>query len=186
MATLATVADLAAHVQRDFDAADAYSADLALQAASSIVRSYLRSEVTTATTTVGLIVLSGGLVRLPRRPVTAVVSVMIGGTPAAWTQVEGGILLDHWRYLGQVAVVTYTAGYAEGQVPGEIRAVVLDVAARRLENPRGLAQETMGSYSYSLPQGTGGGLSLTPDERSTLDRSPLGRPGSRVGMLDLS
>lgn len=186
--TLATVADLAAHLQRDFDAADAYTADQALQAASAIVRAYLRQEVSLVEMdTVAIPVSRDGLASLPQRPVGTVFTVeTTGGASVPWISTGEGLVLSPLRYGGGTVVVTYSHGYADGEVPADIRGVVLDVAARRMDNPRGLASENMGSYSYTRPQGSSTGLSLYPEEMGTLDRSALGRPGSGVTMLDLA
>lgn len=185
--TLATVADLAAHLQRDFDAADAYTAGLALDAASALVRAYLRQDVTqVADDAIALTVPRDGLLRLPQRPVTSISSVTQSTNPVPYVQLgTDAIGVDPLRYFGFLVTVVYSHGYAAGQIPGDVRGVVLDVAGRRMENPRGLASENMGAYSYTSKPGPAG-LNLTPEERRTLDRSPLGRPGSGVAMVNLA
>lgn len=184
--TLASVPDFAAFLQRDFSAADAYTAERALEAASALVRAHLRQEVTeVAGDVIAVTVPRDGLVRLPQRPIASIASVTQSANPVAFLQVGDAIAVDPLRYFGFLLTITYSHGYPLAEIPADIRGVVLDVAARRMENPRGLASENMGAYSYTVKPGPGG-LSLTREEKATLDRSPLGRPGSGVGMVNLA
>lgn len=114
---------------------------------------------------------------LPERPVVAVTSIEIvrGGVSdgiiatSAYQWNAAGDVFDvyggWWGGAGSIVRVTYTHGFAT--VPDEIVALCLQLANRLLENPTGVRQETIGSYSYSAGV-SAAGAALTEDERRIL------------------
>ncbi|MFD4833752.1 hypothetical protein ACFWPV_28485 [Streptomyces uncialis] len=154
-------------------------APLVLDTASAIVRAEARQRFTRGTTTVALVA-RGPVVTLPQRPVVAVELVTAGGRVLRTDEyrvVPGGVLvLVPLGHLSPVAV-TYRHGYAD--VPGVVRAIVLTLAARVLNNPSDLRQESVGSVSVTYGAETIG-ASLAPAERDQLSRY---RPRAAVVQL---
>lgn len=105
------------------------------------------------------------VVRLPLRPVVSVGAVTADGAPVPF----------HWddetERLHVTACtpvrVTFTHGYADP--PGDVVAVVLTAAARVLNNPNDLRQETAGSLSVTYAAETIG-ASLSEADRDLLAR----------------
>ncbi|MFG2183078.1 hypothetical protein ACGFLS_30765 [Streptomyces abikoensis] len=54
--------------------------------------------------------------------------------------------------------------------PFTVRQLVMDLAARVLNNPRGITTENIGDYSYSLARSAINGMALMPSEREALYR----------------
>lgn len=163
---LATVDELAAWMQREPDELPAGAA-LVLDAASAIVRSEARQRFTRGTTTVALVP-RGQALSLPQRPVVSVELVRAVGR--ALRPDEYRVWRDE-LWLGSLGsgpvVVTYTHGYAT--VPADVRAIVLTLAGRVLNNPSDLRQESVGSVSVTYAAETIG-ASLAPIERDQLAR----------------
>jgi hypothetical protein len=143
----ATAADLAAATQRS--ELDPAAADLALASASAVIRSWTRQSITQVIDdVVKLRVLHHSELVLPQRPVTSVSRVRVNSLTLLDWVLSGDRLLrtGGWRRLPGTTTypdpglveVTYTHGYAE--VPDEVRAVCLDLAAMTLTNPRGLRE----------------------------------------------
>ncbi len=59
--------------------------------------------------------------------------------------------------------------------PFVVRQLVMDLAARVLNNPRGITTENIGDYSYSLSRVAVNGMAFMPSEREALYRR-LGIP----------
>ncbi|MFE2140186.1 hypothetical protein ACFXA3_00200 [Streptomyces sp. NPDC059456] len=143
----ATAADLAAATQRsDLDSA---SADLALASASAVIRRWTRQSITLVEgDVVTLRVLDERELVLPQRPVVSVSQVRVNGLVLQdWVlSVDRLLRAGGWRHLPGTTTypdpglveVTYTHGYAE--VPDEVRAVCLDLAAVSVTNPGGLRE----------------------------------------------
>ncbi|WP_411094325.1 hypothetical protein [Streptomyces sp. 021-3] len=171
---LATVDQLGAWMQTEPDELPE-SAALVLDVASAIVRREARQDFTRGTSSALLYPRDGWAV-LPQRPVVSVEGVRAGGQtvhPDRWRLVR-----DRLRLLDDQAVtVTYTHGYAT--VPGDVLAVVLSAAARVLNNPSDLRQESAGSVSVTYSAETIG-ASLAP-----ADRDLLGRYRKRVAVVGL-
>jgi len=136
---------------------------------------------------------SAGVVRLPKRPVTAVSSVVLiglDGTPditivgwgwdgldvvdvSGWDTVM--VNLPEWvndrAWLPATYRVTYTHGYDE--VPPDVVAVVCGMVGRTMAAPStssGITSETIGSYSYRTSEpGMGVTVTLTGADKATLD-----------------
>jgi hypothetical protein len=93
---------------------------------------------------------------LPEYPVTNVTNVVWQGTAMAagtfyWdatgelSRLDGG----SWGNIPRSVVVTYDHGYAT--CPPALKAVVLQVAARILNNPEGRLEQSDQNYRFSLP-----------------------------------
>ncbi|MFF0277451.1 hypothetical protein [Streptomyces sp. NPDC004330] len=184
---LASVADLAAMLNRTFTAAQEAQAQALLDQASSIVRSYLRQDITRATTTDTFTLRRadpvqhrcGGVVTLPQRPVVDIVSVSVNGTATSdWWQDGNDLLLRSPAWTHPPAAhappqveVTYTHGW--DRVPGDITAIVMQAATRVMVNPSGIRSETVGgeSVTYLVPStGEFLGVLLSRTEMKALDR----------------
>ena len=67
--------------------------------------------------------------------------------------------------------ITYTSGYAA--VPTSLKGVVLGIAARAVNNPGAVAQESIGDYSvqYGFPTGSKAAIgALDPLELSMIEK----------------
>ncbi|MFJ4794021.1 hypothetical protein [Kitasatospora purpeofusca] len=157
---LATAGELAAWMQQTPDELPA-SASLVLDTVSAIVRAEARQHFTRRTTTVELQP-RDGFVTLPQRPVVKVVSVRFAS--GGWRLFRDRLYVPAGTGLVEV---TYEHGYTE--VPGDVRAVVLTAAARVLNNPSDLRQETAGGVSVTYAAETIG-ASLSPADRDLLAR----------------
>ncbi|MEW2034900.1 hypothetical protein AB0901_30915 [Streptomyces roseifaciens] len=168
--------ELAAWMQREPTELPAGAA-LVLDTASAIVRAEARQRFTRGTTTVALSP-RGQVVSLPQRPVVSVELVRASGR--VLRPDEFRVWRDRmWLPLGVIGpvVVTYTHGYAT--VPADVRAIVLTLAGRVLNNPSDLRQESVGSVSVTYAAETIG-ASLAPIERAQLARY---RPRAAVVQL---
>ncbi|MEG8275772.1 hypothetical protein [Streptomyces sp. AHA2] len=184
---LATVADLATLLGRTFTPGQELQAQALLDQASSVVRSYVRQDITRATTTDtftmrradAVLHRCAGVVTLPQRPVVDIDTVLIDGTATQdWWQDGNDLLLRSWTWDRPPAAhrppqvtVTYTHGFDE--VPGDIKAIVLQAANRVIVNPSGIRSETVGgeSVTYLIPAvGEYLGVLLSRTEQRVLDR----------------
>lgn len=188
---LATVSDLEDRLGRSLAGADSTRAAALLIDASAAVRSYTGQQFTEATSTVRLQP-RGGVVRLPQRPVVAVSAVKdtdgnaLGFTWLGADRVQ--VTIDGWEiegsYRGPVDV-TYQHGYAAGETPDVIVAVVCQIAGRALGQnveDAGKTGENIGNYSYTIgTAAASGALGMLPDEKAKLD--PFRRIASPARML---
>ncbi|NUV31964.1 hypothetical protein [Streptomyces odorifer] len=185
--SLVTVAELAALLGRTFTPAQEAQAQALLDQASSVVRAYVRQDLTRATSTLTVSMRRadpvlhrcGGLVTLPQRPVVDVESVSVDGVSTQdWWQEGQEILLRSGAWSSpptahrppQVAV-TYTHGF--DPVPGDIKAIVAQAANRVMVNPGAVRSETVGgeSVTYLIPAtGEALGVLLSRTEQRVLDR----------------
>jgi len=189
---LATVADLAASLGRTFTPAEEAQAQALLDQASSVVRSYLRLDITQATTTDTFRMgqsgsclyrpfdcRAGGQVLLPQRPITDVTEVRVEGVVTQDWWLDGDLLLVRsgpWAWpptahQSPAVTVTYTHGWHP--VPGDIAAIVIQAANRVMVNPSQVRSETVGgeSTTYLVPTlGEALGVLLSRTEQRVLDR----------------
>lgn len=99
---------------------------------------------------------------------------------AAWV---GQSIEDDDPRAGAVlsAATALVRGYAgqewETDVPDEVSAVVVQVAARVWNNPGGLVAETIDDYSRRFDESAASGLFLTDSEKSILSRYRTGTSG---------
>jgi hypothetical protein len=185
--SLATVADLATLLGRTFTPEQEQQAQALLDQASSVVRAYVRQDISRATTTDTFTMRRvdplrygcAGAVTLPQRPIEAVTDVKVGGVDTVyWWQEHNELLLRPWSWarppaaheLPQVTV-TYTHGW--DPIPGDIQAIVMQAVNRVLVNPSQVRSETVGgeSVTYLIPAtGEALGVLLSRTEMKVLDR----------------
>jgi hypothetical protein len=187
---LATVADLATLLGRTFTEEQELQAQALLDQASAVVRSYVRQDITQATTTDTftmrhvdpLLHRCAGAVTLPQRPVVDIGTVLIDGTETHdWWQDGNDLLLRSWTWDQPPAAhrppqvtVTYTHGW--DPVPAEIQAIVMQAANRVLVNPSAVRSEMVGgeSITYLIPTtGEFLGVLLSRTEQKVLNRYRL-------------
>jgi hypothetical protein len=161
---LATVDDLAAHMQVDPGTLPANAATT-LDQVSAIIRREARNQFVRRTTTLRRTPDCDGVIRLPLRPVVSVDSVTRDGLPLAynWDEETERLHVRSWAAVS----VTFTHGYAE--VPGDVMAVALTAAQRVLSNPHDLRQETVGAVSVTYASETIG-ASLSQADKDLLGR----------------
>lgn len=184
MADLFALTELASLVQSDLDTA---TATLARTNATAVIEAYCRTSFTATGTATDVLRVIDGKVKLPRRPVSEVTTVKAidsdgtaGATITGWS-FDGIDTIDvtGWDVLqinlgedaGDMETVQVTYDYGYAAVPGDIKAVALDLAASAYANPLKLKQETIGGYSATYA-GTGDtfGIALSPSQRLVLDR----------------
>lgn len=158
-----------------------------LDDASAAVRGYTGQEFTAGTRTDELIRPRNGFVRLPQRPVTAVEAVTDkDGNPLLFEWIEGDdrvtvssnvldtFAWEPWRTGVVKVLVTYDFGYAEGEIPQDIIAVVCQMAARAYgtsPSATGLQSESIDGYSYSVgAAAAAGAIGMLAGETAVLDR----------------
>jgi hypothetical protein len=185
--SLATVADLAALLGRTFTPEQEQQAQALLDQASSVVRAYVRQDITRATTTDTFTMRRtdqylhrcAGAVTLPQRPIVDIATVLVDGVATTdWWQDGSDLLLRSWTWDRPPAAhrapqvqVTYTHGW--DPVPGDIQAIVMQAANRVLVNPSQIRSETVGgeSVTYLIPAtGEALGVLLSRTEQKVLDR----------------
>lgn len=184
---LATPADLARILGRTFTPAQVDQAQALLDQASSVVRAYVRQDITQATTTDTFTMRRvdrlefrcAGMVVLPQRPIVDIASVKVDGLETfEYWQDEDRLLVDAWTWNLPPAAhrapqveVTYTHGWED--VPGDITAIVLQAVNRVLVNPSQIRSEAVGgeSVTYLVPStGEALGVLLSKTEQKVLDR----------------
>lgn len=173
MGLFADAADLAALLQRTFDATDTAAADIALRMATAAIKNHTKQTIEQVTDQADLQGNWSHKLWLPERPVTAVSAVsIIGGSgfvrEVVLTQdsdfvlgpmgllrrvsyITGRLLTPASGYWGgdmAIVRVTYTHGFAS--IPDDVNAVCLSVASRLMTNPEGLLRESIDSQGVSL------------------------------------
>ncbi|MGW5426880.1 hypothetical protein ACWET9_06585 [Streptomyces sp. NPDC004059] len=201
--SLATVADLATLLGRTFTTEQEQQAQALLDQASSVVRAYVRQDITKATTTDTFVLRRldplrdgyAGAVTLPQRPIESVTSVEIDGADTVyWWLKQNELLLRPWRWNYPPAAhqppqvtITYTHGW--DPVPGDIQAIVMQAVNRVLVNPSQVRSETVGgeSVTYLIPAtGEALGVLLSKTEQKVLDRYRRTAGSVRIGSVGCS
>lgn len=182
MATAFASSDELASMSND-ESLDSLRGVLLLEQASAVIQTYCRQTFDRVVDDeVELRGTWAGRLQLPERPVESVSAVAVDGTAIddyrrvrdvlfrgrqdAWN-VRNKSSRGHWGGPESVVTVTYTHGWEI--VPGAVKAVCLQVAARAAVNPRAATQESIGDWSASWGS-SGGGFALTMAEQSILDR----------------
>lgn len=180
MTDLASIDDLAAHMDRSISTDEVSRATALLGYASAVVRTFTGQHFTQVTETVRLPVRAGRC-RLPQYPVTGVSAVAVAeGSAITFSWVAGQVVdcnpsqlnafeIEPFRTRLQWVDVTYTHGYAT--VPADVVGVVCDVAAAALASPpedSGVQTETLGPFSTSYGSNYPGGVRLTQSQRDRL------------------
>src|SRR5690606_35739255 len=191
--------DLAARLGRCLSTEEMTRATALIADASALVRAYTRQEFDHVADDEVVLRPVGTVLRLPQRPVTAVVKVeALGGgvvpdltLPVGTWAWDGADKVDIWPPETSVWLtlperwsdvgwpvgayrVTYSHGHASP--PPEVVAVVCGMALRVLLSPsmvEGLVSERIGQYNYQMQQGTGttgAVVRLTDADRAALAR----------------
>lgn len=152
MASFATSYELADRLQTDFDALQRSQADELLTSTTAMIKREARQTIELVTNdAVTLDASSTRVLLLPELPVVSVASVTVDGVVLTesvdYLVSANGVLastnrLRTWR---SPAAVVYTHGYAT--VPGDLKAICIEAAARAWVNPRGVLSEQIGTYS---------------------------------------
>jgi hypothetical protein len=196
MGLFANATDLAALLQRTFDATDNAAAAVALRMATAAIKNHTKQTIEQVVN--DQVDLQGNWSHklwLPERPVTAVSAVsIIGGsgfvrevvlTPNTdfvlgpmgllrrVSYITGRLLTPASGYWGgDMAIVRpiYTHGFPT--IPDDINAVCLSVASRLMSNPEGLLRESIDSQGVSLGvmYGRTSVAEITDGEAAQLDR----------------
>lgn len=184
-----TVVDLAAYQRVAITSEDDIAtATQAIELAKALIRSETRQHIDRVNN--DLLILAGAWTQelwLPERPVIRVAAVVLDGQTLAvdtyaWTaagRLTRGLIDEDgfqragvawsWGSPTTTVAVTYTHGYSE--IPGDLRAICLSLAARRFQNPAQVQSETIGDYSYTLQTGElDSSLGLTSHEQQVCAR----------------
>jgi hypothetical protein len=151
MVPLITVDDLSGYLQRPIDR---YSATIAVQGASGLVRNYCGWNISQATETLTVDARGGISLNLPTLKLNDVTEVRVGGDildPATYSWGTNGVLVssgDRWPAGQRNIEADVDHGYS--LVPDAICIVVSAVAGRLYGNPEGLIQRTSGDDSRSF------------------------------------
>lgn len=169
MTLLASAADLATQLRTTFTVTQTAQAEALLTSVSDLVAAWC-NRVSFDEVEDDDVVLTGTWqteLVLPLGPITDVTAVEVDGTVVATTDYElvGDVLHRSAGWGGRdVSVsVTYTHGFAE--VPGDVRAVVLDRATRRWPNPEQMRAKNLDGVALTYLVDSGG---LTDAERRSL------------------
>jgi hypothetical protein len=187
MSSFATPDDLAARLGITLTDAEIARADTLLAMASELIQDEAGQKIGLVTNDVFEIpATTDDRITLPERPVVSVSSVTIDGTPLVegsdW-YLEGDTiirlsttltLVDSAAYAyvagfglpDQTLRVTYTHGYADGVIPGTVKAICLEAAVRVWVNPGSVARATVGNTTttYDNNRFSPSGLLLTASE----------------------
>jgi hypothetical protein len=201
---LATSADVTARLGRSLNTIEAARINALLADGSAFIRRYCRKDFLNHPGDILLLRSSGGIVKLPYRPVQAVNSVTalsgaigvpdISVTWYVFDEIDeitipdpssSGIinLPEFWYDIGwysETFKVNYDHGFSV--IPDEVISVLCTAAIALLTAPTqagGVVGETIGSYSYRL-QRTGGGISaaLKDADLTALDDYRGGKYGT--------
>jgi hypothetical protein len=184
-----TADELAAYMRTSISDDDQAAAEQALQLAIGLIRGETRQHIDyVEDDTISLTGSWGYDLWLPERPVHSVSAVTVGATtldvPSYRVSSNGRLyrgpvsptvsfqwddVSEPWGGSNTLISVTYTHGYQE--IPADLRAVCLSLAARRHSNPESLQSETIGSYSYTNQNSEGSSsMALLDDERAVCAR----------------
>lgn len=189
---LASVNDLAIYLQREFTAEESTTAELLLDLVSAAIRSYTGQTITLVEDDTVTLKVKGCAVRLPQHPVVAVTAIESAGIDVLHTWTGGPqvwlagslpvVNLSSDRRSPSYVQVTYSHGYAA--IPGDIRAVALQVAGRAFgttADHTGVQSENIGGYAYSVGgAAASGAVGLLAGERQVLDRYKM--PAGPISM----
>jgi hypothetical protein len=175
MAALATVADLEARLGHTI--ADPAQAAAMLEDVSAAVRAYT-GQLFSRVVTTDRLAARRGLVRLPQRPVNAVSAVTLNDGTAVlfdWeTGAETVCVAGVDVSCSRVAHVQVTYDHGYDTVPGDIIAVVCNVANRGLGTDPSMgavASRSITNYQETFgPVGASGATGLFSNEATVLDR----------------
>jgi hypothetical protein len=164
----ATILEVAAYLGEEVNDAQA---QLAVDLVSDLVRDYCGWRVDRAVDTFTVSGTWGRALLLPTLHLNDVTTVTVAGVEvdeADYSWDAAGVLYRAEGWASTVRGITVTADHGYTPVPGAVRVVTLQAAARALTNPAGMrslaANGIVEAYGYV------DGLTLTPAERAVLDR----------------
>lgn len=205
---LATIRDIEEIIGRELTAAEAAKAPGLLRSASTRIRAFCRQQFDRVDDDTVVLRPTGGVLRLPQRPVldvTAVVAVGSNGLPdlpvPGWTW-DGRDTVDltgiatatfvalpsWWDDTDRVTTayrVTYSHGY--DTTPDLIVDICRDAALRALNSPspvEGVTQTTIGQFSEQFQQAEGSpgvAVRLSPADRKDLVDNGYRRTAGTIG-----
>ncbi|XTZ17050.1 hypothetical protein ACQSSU_06635 [Micromonospora echinospora] len=186
---LATLADLAAHLQVGEADLNPATGTLLIECATAVVQAAAGQRIVEATSTVTLESGPDRWLWLPQIPVRSVTSVVLDGT--ALTADDGYRLRGHrlWRAAGwqtcasppSEVVVEYTHGYpADAQELQLARQAVLSLAAAAYRNPGGAVREQIDDYAVAY-EAVSTRMEAAPYLRTSLRR----QYGRSAGLITL-
>lgn len=179
MTSFATVEDLEGYLAVTFnEAEESAQAQAMLDQATAEMVDYMGRDITVVANDVVTLDGVGDQLLLPVWPVTAVSAVTVDGVALSlpgdiqWypdgrlLRLSGG-LPRSWGFKPQSIIVTYSHGEA---VPTGLKGVCMGRAARLMENPTSVANESAGNVSvnYGLPPGE----IFTDEEKALMARVP--------------
>jgi hypothetical protein len=155
--------------------------DQAVAAAEAAVRSYCRWHIAPARSGVDVTVDGTGssVQPLPTLHLTNVTNVVEDGSSVDLADVQWSQAGYLWRaqpFTRTLRGITATIDHGYAEVPLEVRAVVLAVAARAVVSPDGIVRSQVGQVSVQFSQpaaNVAGGVSLFEHEARVLDRYRL-------------
>jgi len=176
MAALATVGELETHLGRDLDAEQA---ELFLDLASGAVRAYCGWALAREDTVMQLDGDGSCVLSLPTLLLVELTALVVDGQDVD----PAGADWPVWSAKGQLyrrggwrrhAVIDAAVTHGYAPVPDLLKLVALDLAARQVHNPTGLASVTVGQVSRTWARtGTGDPMALSGLHERLLDRYRL-------------
>lgn len=186
---LATLQDLQNRIGRDLTVEETRLASTLLRDASAAVRLYTGQTFTRVVDDAHPIRVRNGRVKLPQRPAISVASVTATALDQTlapiifwWDGLQTIILnpnVPNWfawepfRHDVYTVIVTYTHGYADGELPPALVGLVTQITGRALGTEliqSGITTESIAGYSYGLgAAAAAGGFGLLPAEKDALD-----------------
>lgn len=173
MEPLATVAELERHLQTTLTTTgEQDQAEQALELASGAVRAYCGWDISRTGEIIEAYGEGSTVLTIPTLMLQGVSAVTLDGTDLdmntlVWT-VKGQIYRDAGWPRFSVAHLDIDHGY--DVVPDYIKLVVLDVAARQLQNPEGLVSATVGEVSRTWSNSSTTNATLSTLHQNLLDR----------------
>lgn len=154
---------------------------LLLAAAEATVRSYCRWHIAPARVDDEVTVDGSGspVLALPTLHLSGVTSITEDTVPVDAAGVQwstAGYLYRPTPWTTKLRGVTATITHGYPEVPVEVQAVVLAVAARAVVSPDGVVRQSVGSVSVTFSQSgfnVAGGVALLDHETAVLDRYRL-------------
>lgn len=152
-------------LDEDADAEWIAQATLLISLVSADIQSAARNRLIEGTVTAKLAGVWSEYLELPRRPILSVDAVSVNGQAISaggysWNErslIRGGARIANYdasgtRWGGPAATVevTYDYGYEAAEVPELVKSLTLRAAARSMQNPTGVAQESLGPWSVSF------------------------------------
>lgn len=166
---LLTTEELAAAMNKTFDAGETAQAQFFIDAATALIEDYCDTSFEAEQTVTETFQADyGGLIRFTKMPVTQVSTVVVDGS--VYTDWSWDLKDTVYGFSANaVADITYTYGYAA--IPAAVKHVATFVAMRGMYNPVGIRQLTVGAISETYPGagGEAGALWLSSWEKKVLD-----------------